>query len=94
MNSYKIYETVSFSDQIARITKSSSSFIRKKLDQYVYPQLRHDPYFGSNIQRLQDWDPPTWRYRIGDWRFFYQISESEKKVFMTAVHHRKEAYRK
>ena len=94
MDKYKISETVSFGDQLVKITKSSLSLVGKKLENYIYPQLRSNPFFGPNIARLKDWDPPTWRYRMGDWRFFYQISEKEKNVYMIAIYHRREAYRK
>jgi mRNA-degrading endonuclease RelE of RelBE toxin-antitoxin system len=30
---------------------------------------------------------------VGDWRFFYEIDEKQRIVFMTAADHRKEAYR-
>ena len=62
------------------------------LTSYVYSQLREKPHFGSNIKKLRDFTPETWRYRIGDWRFFYEIDEDERIVHMTAAHHRKEAY--
>jgi mRNA interferase RelE/StbE len=54
--------------------------------------LREEPHFGSNIKKLRDFTPETWRYRIGDWRFFYQIDEEEHIVYLIAAHHRKEAY--
>jgi mRNA interferase RelE/StbE len=64
-----------------------------KLRLNVYSSLKDEPHFGPNIKRLTDWQPPTWRYRIGDWCFFYQIDEKEKIVFMTAAAHRSDAYR-
>jgi len=36
---------------------------------------RNNPHFGPSIKRLKHWHPPTWRYRVGDWRFFYEIDE-------------------
>jgi len=36
--------------------------------------------------------PETWRYRIGAWRFFYEIDEEEKVVLMIAASHRGSAY--
>ncbi len=67
--------------------------IRAKLQEFTYPILRGNPHFGPNIKRLKNWNPPTWRYRIGDWRFFYEINENELIVFMITAEHRKEAYR-
>ena len=34
-----------------------------------------------------------WRYRVSDLRFFYEINEQEKIVYMVAISHRKDAYR-
>ena len=50
------------------------------------------PHFGSNIKKLKDFTPDTWRYRIGAWRFFYEIDEEEKVAFMIAASHRSSAY--
>ena len=67
--------------------------MREKLHEHVYAQLRDEPHFGTNVKRLKNWDPPTWRYRIGAWRFFYEIEEKEKIVLMTAADHRSTAYK-
>jgi len=66
--------------------------IGEKLVQYVYPQLCDEPHFGPQIKKLKGWQPPTWRYRVGDWRFFFEIDEKSKIVFMTAASNRKDAY--
>ncbi len=67
--------------------------LEEKLAEYVYPQLKNEPHFGQNIKRLINFDPATWRYRVGTWRFFYIIDEEMKVVSMVAASHRKEAYR-
>ncbi len=64
-----------------------------KLHEYIYPILSRAPFSGPNIKRLKNWEPPTWRYRVGDWRFFYEIDPARHIVFMTAADHRREAYR-
>ena len=66
--------------------------IKAKLSAYVYPQLRQQPFFGKNIKKLKDFAPDTWRYKIGNYRFFYTIDESKKTVFMLTIDHRKNAY--
>lgn len=63
-----------------------------KLQTYAYPQLRQQPYFGKNIKKLRNYSPDTWRYRIGDYRFFYTIDDRRKIVFMLAIDHRGSAY--
>jgi mRNA interferase RelE/StbE len=67
--------------------------LEAKLREHVYPVLRENPHFGPNVKRLKSWDPPTWRYRIGDWRLFYEIDQQQRIVFMTVADHRKQAYR-
>ena len=93
MDRYRIFETDTFQQDIASISRSGLSRIKEKLREHVYSQLRNEPHFGPNIRRLKNWEPPTWRYRIGAWRFFYEINEREKLVFMTAADHRGRAYR-
>ena len=90
---YRVFETRRFSGDLDRIPHNYRERIGKKLRLFVYPQLRSQPHFGSNIKKLKNWAPDTWRYRIGSWRFFYEISEGEKIVFMTAAEHRSEIYR-
>ena len=92
MDRYRIFETDTFQEDTARISRSGLSRIKEKLREHVYPQLRNEPHFGPNIKRLKNWEPPTWRYRIGAWRFFYEINEREKIVFVTAAHHRGRVY--
>jgi len=60
---------------------------------YVYPQLRDNPHFGKNIKKLKNYQPETWRYRIGAYRFFYEINTKENIVYMLAVDSRKDSYR-
>jgi len=64
----------------------------EKMRTYVYPQLREQPYYGSNIKKLKDYNPETWRYRVGDYRFFYEIDAAKKVVFMVSADHRRNAY--
>ncbi len=90
---FRIFETRSFLTDLAALGVVSQRRLEAKLRDYVYPILRPTPHAGSNIKRLKNWDPPTWRYRVGDWRFFYEIDERPRIVFMTAADHRKEAYR-
>lgn len=64
----------------------------QKLRRIVYPALREHPHYGTNIRRLRNWTPPTWRVRIGSWRFFYEIDDTAGIVFMIAASHRSSAY--
>ncbi|MGH9365225.1 MAG: type II toxin-antitoxin system RelE family toxin [Thermoanaerobaculia bacterium] len=42
---------------------------------------------------MKEWDTPAWRIRIGTWRVFYEIDDTNRVVSLTAADHRKDAYR-
>ncbi|MFN0117071.1 MAG: type II toxin-antitoxin system RelE family toxin [Elusimicrobiota bacterium] len=67
-------------------------WLEVKTKQYVYPQLKKQLHFGPNIKKLRTWNPETWRYRVGDWRIFYEINLQKKIVYMIALYARKSAY--
>jgi mRNA interferase RelE/StbE len=92
LTDYRIFETTIFQDDLNDLPHAIQPKIRHKLTGYVYPQLRHQPHFGPNIKKLKDWKPETWRYRIGPWRFFFEIDEKEKIVFLTTLDNRKDVY--
>lgn len=93
MGKYQIFETTTFKKDLAQLDRAGLRRIQEKLETHTYPQLRTDPHYGPNIKRLKNWEPPTWRYRVGAWRFFYEINEREKIVYMITADHRSEAYR-
>lgn len=92
MDDYRIFETEQFQADLRHIARSGQQAVVKKLRETVYPQLRQQPHFGPNIRKLRAWTPETWRYRIGAWRFFYEIDEEQRIVFLTAASHRGSAY--
>lgn len=92
MDKYRIFETEQFLEDLTQDFKGQGERIRKKLLEFVYPQLRNNPYFGKNIKKLKNYKPDTWRYRISDYRFFYEISEKEHMVYMIAADSRKDSY--
>ena len=92
MSEYRIFETNRFGKDIRAIGGSGRRLVPEKLRQVPYPRLRRQPHFGPNIKKLRNFTPETWRYRVGQWRFFYKIHDSDKIVFMTAASHRGSAY--
>jgi len=88
---FRIFETDEFRKALARL--GPPRFLRKKLDAYVYPQLRQGPYVGPIIRKLQGYTPATWRYRIGPYRIFYSLDEAERIAFVLTIDDRKDAYR-
>ncbi len=90
---YDLFQTDEFSKSIANLQKKEAALITKKLQDYVYPQLRQEPHFGPNIRKLRDYTPETWRYRIGSYRIFYTVDEEDNVVLLLLVENRKRAYR-
>ncbi len=92
MAKFKIFETSQFLTDVDKDFSGQKKRIRAKLESYVYPQLRENPYFGKNIKKLKNYTPQTWRYRIGDYRFFYTIDAKAQTVSLLTIDHRGEAY--
>ena len=92
MSDYRIFETEQFARDLAALAMSGQKAVVEKLHRVVYPQLRRHPHFGPNIRKLKAYSPDTWRYRIGAWRFFFEIAEDEKLVIMIGAAHRGSAY--
>ena len=92
MADFRIFETSQFQKDLRQDFRGQQNRIQRKLTTYVYPQLRVNPYAGKNVKKLRDAVPDTWRYRIGDYRFFYTVNERQRLVFMLAADHRGRAY--
>jgi mRNA interferase RelE/StbE len=78
---------------LGKLPAGATRFVETKLKEYVYPQLRKDPFLGPNIKKLKGYDPATWRYRIGKFRVFFMVDQTERIVFMLSVDDRRDAYR-
>lgn len=92
MSDYRIFETEQFQEDLKKNLGPRQEKLTKKLNEYVYPRLKTQPYFGKNIRKLRGYKPETWRYRIGSHRFFYEVDEEEKIVFMVAAETRQGSY--
>jgi len=90
---YRIFETQQFQKDLRALDSSLRDRLGEKLRVYVYPSIAQTPRYGPNVKRLRTYEPPTWRYRVGDWRFFYTIDDTKKIVFMLAAEPRDRAYR-
>jgi mRNA interferase RelE/StbE len=92
LNDYRIFETEQFQSDLRSNLGPYQEKILAKLRDDVYPQLRRQPFFGRNIKKLKGYRPETWRYRIGMYRFFYEIDDCRKIVFMLAAATRQNSY--
>ena len=93
MSNYRIFETDEFTKSLMKLSKKNVSFIRKKSASYVYPQIKKEPCFGKNIKKLRDYDPDTWRYRLGKFRLFYTVDYEKRIIYVLTIDFRKDAYR-
>lgn len=93
MPDFRIFETKEFLTTLKDLPQKDSDWIRRKLDDLIYPQLRREPFFGPNIRKLRGYSPDTWRYRIGRFRLFYGIEAEERIVLILTVSLRRDAYR-
>jgi len=87
--SFKIAETETFS---AKIKESKYKSQYRKIVDYVYPILRENPFFGPNIKKLKGKLKELYRFRIGNFRLFYKISDETVIVFILDIEDRKDAY--
>ncbi|HOU85080.1 MAG TPA: type II toxin-antitoxin system RelE/ParE family toxin [Spirochaetota bacterium] len=90
MNKYRIAETDTFS---SKISESKYNKIYKKILDYVYPQIRDNPFFGSNIKKLKGDFEGIYRYRIGNYRLFYKIESGLVLIIILDIDDRKDAYK-
>jgi mRNA interferase RelE/StbE len=86
---FHIAETESFQKMMQ---KHHFSVLYQKIFDYVYPQLRQNPFFGLNIKKLRREFSAFYRCRIGNYRLFYSIDSEKSLVFIVTVKARKDAY--
>lgn len=88
MSEFSIAEMKSFEKVKVAIDKK----LYAKITNIVYPQLRQNPYFGTNIKKLKGELEGYYRYRLGDYRLFYLIDEGKVIVIVVDFKHRQNAY--
>ena len=89
---YEVFIAEEYDKQLKNLPKNDRALIEKKRKEYIIPQLQSEPHFGSNIKKLKNYDPPTWRYRMGKYRIFYEIDDESKEVDILTIIQRKDAY--
>ncbi|HQO09497.1 MAG TPA: type II toxin-antitoxin system RelE/ParE family toxin [Clostridiales bacterium] len=89
LNKFQIAETDQFTSKIYDVKYRK---IYKKIRDFVYPQLRTNPFFGANIKKLKGTFAGVYRYRIGNYRLFYIIENEKVLVIILDINDRKDAY--
>jgi len=84
---FQIAETKEFQKNIKKL----ESKIYTKIKNIVYPQLKKNPFYGTNIKKLKGEYEGVYRYRLGSYRLFYVIDNDKIIVIITTISHRKNA---
>jgi mRNA interferase RelE/StbE len=92
LSDYKLFITNEYEKSFKKLDKAIQKKLTRKLENQVYKQLRNEPHFGKNIKKLRNFNPETWRYRIGNFRIFYLIDEEKKIIAFLSIDDRKNAY--
>lgn len=79
---FKIAETETF-QKVIKQTKFKK--IYTKITTYIYPQLQKNPFYGPNIKKLKGEYAAFYRYCIGSYRLFYQVSKNKITVFIVTL---------
>ena len=85
---FRIAETKTF----LKVRKKMSPKLYAKIKDVVYPQLRTNPFFGTNIKKLKGEFESYYRYRIGNYRLFYLIENEKVLVIIVDLKHRQNSY--
>lgn len=93
LSDFRVFETDEFLKRLKKLSPRDATFLRMKLDSFVYPQIKAEPFWGNNIKKLHGYTPDTWRYRIGKFRLFYIIDQEEQVVYILTIDDRKDAYK-
>jgi len=93
LSDFCVFETDEFLKKLKKMSEPDIDFLRRKLDSFVYPQIRKEPFWGNNIKKLKGYSPEAWRYRIGRFRLFCIIDQKEQIVYILTIDDRKKAYR-
>ena len=88
LSKFQIAETKTFEKSKKKIDKK----LYEKIKNFVYPQLRENPFCGSNIKKLKDNLEGYYRYRVGNYRLFYFIEGEKLIIVIVDFKHRQQAY--
>jgi len=85
---FEIAETKNFQKIKAKLEPK----LYQKILNNVYPQIRSNPFYGTNIKKLKGEFEGYCRYKVGDYRLFYIIENEKILVIVTDFRHRQSSY--
>ena len=90
MSKYQIAETKTFLKAKATIDKK----LYVKIENFIYPQLRENPHYGTNIKKLKGKLEGYYKYKVGNYRLFYLIEDQKLIAVVVDFRHRQQTYYK
>ena len=88
LSKYQIAETKTF----LKLKDAIDKKFYAKIENFVYPQLRANPYYGVNIKKLKGKLEGYYRYRVGNYRLFYLIEDDKLIIAVVDFKHRQQQY--
>ena len=88
MSNFQIAESKTFD----KVKKKLDKKLYQKITNIIYPQLKNNPFYGTNIKKLKGSFEGYYRYRLGSYRLFYLIENQQVLVVIIDLNNRKEAY--
>lgn len=88
LSKFQIAETKTF----LKLKDTIDKKLYTKIKNFVYPQLRENPYYGVNIKKLKGKFEGYYRYRVGNYRLFYLIEDEKLIIAVINFRHRQKAY--
>lgn len=87
LKNYTIVLTESAKKDLKKIDTSIGRVIEKKLE------ALNSKNQSLDIKKLVEYEEPTYRLRVGDYRVIYEIKEKQIIILVIAIKHRKDAYK-
>ena len=84
LSKYQIVETKTF----LKLKTTIDAKLYIKIENFVYPQLRENPSYGTNIKKLKGNLEGFYRYRVGNYRLFYLIEDEKLIIAVIDFKHR------
>jgi mRNA interferase RelE/StbE len=78
---------------VAKVQAAEYRSVYAKATNYVYPQLRANPFFGPHIKKLKGEFSGVYRYRLGGFRLFYTVRKERVVVVVIDIARGRDAYR-
>jgi len=88
---FRLAETATYRKALEKLKNPS---LQQRIRKIVYPEILKSPLVGPNTKKLKGQYDAVYRFRIGDYRIFYLIDTASRIIFLTDIHHRKDAYKK